>query len=318
MKYHLIALFTIFVWGITFVSTKVLLVDISPLWILLLRFAFGLCILCVMRPHVMKLRERTDEVLFVAAGAAGIAAYYLLENVALVFTTATAVGVIVAASPLFTALLSAALGDRSSLNVRFFCGFALAMGGLVIVGAGTMGEEDFIGLTGFDLLGDMLALAAALVWAVYSILVARIAQKGYETIAATKRTFVWGVAFILIATLAFDPQMPQLSALLDWRNALNLLFLGAVASAACFVTWGVAVKHLGATATSTYIYLVPAITATASILILGEPLNVLIILGLAMTIAGLFLSQKRGVDKEAEIRTETMHSETLEEPLKWH
>lgn len=37
MKYHLVALFTIFVWGITFVSTKVLLVDLSPLWILLLR-----------------------------------------------------------------------------------------------------------------------------------------------------------------------------------------------------------------------------------------------------------------------------------------
>lgn len=41
MKYHLVALFTIFVWGFTFVSTKVLLADISPLWILLLRFDSG-------------------------------------------------------------------------------------------------------------------------------------------------------------------------------------------------------------------------------------------------------------------------------------
>ena len=97
MKYHLVALFTIFVWGFTFVSTKVLLVDLSPLWILLLRFVLGLCLLCVMRPHVLRLKERTDEVLFAAAGATSIAAYYLLENVALVFTTATAVGVIVAA-----------------------------------------------------------------------------------------------------------------------------------------------------------------------------------------------------------------------------
>ena len=288
MKYHLVALFTIFVWGITFVSTKVLLVDISPLWILLLRFALGLCILCVMRPHVLRLKERTDEVLFAAAGATGIAAYYLL-----VFTTATAVGVIVAASPLFTALISAALGDRSSINTRFFCGFALAMAGLIVVGAGTMGEGDIVNFTGFDLFGDMLALTAALMWAVYSTLVSRIAQKGYETIAATKRTFVWGVAFILVITLIFDPYAPQPSALLDWQNVLNLLFLGAVASAACFVTWGVAVKHLGATTTTTYIYLVPAITATASILILGEPLNAPIILGLAMTIAGLLLSQKR-------------------------
>lgn len=69
MKYHLVALFTIFVWGITFVSTKVLLVDLSPLWILLLRFVLGLCILCVIRPHVLRLKERTDEALFAAAGA---------------------------------------------------------------------------------------------------------------------------------------------------------------------------------------------------------------------------------------------------------
>ena len=81
MKYHLVALFTIFVWGITFVSTKVLLVDISPLWILLLRFVLGLCILCVMRPHVLRLNERTDEALFAAAGATGIAAYYLVPAI---------------------------------------------------------------------------------------------------------------------------------------------------------------------------------------------------------------------------------------------
>ncbi len=294
MKHHLVALFTIFIWGITFVSTKVLLEDISPLWILLLRFALGLCILFAIRPHILRLQARKDELLFAAAGATGVAAYYLLENIALVFATATAVGVIVAASPLFTALISAALGDRTAINARFFCGFALAMAGLAIVGIGTAGEGDLLDFTGFALFGDGLALGAALVWAVYSTLVSRIAAKGYETIAATKRTFVWGVAFILLVTLVFDAHPPQLWALMEWQNILNLLFLGAVASAACFVTWGVAVKRLGATATSTYIYLVPAITATASILILGEPLNAPVVSGLAMTIAGLLLSQKRG------------------------
>ncbi len=291
MKYHLVALFTIGVWGMTFVSTKVLLTDVSPLWILLLRFALGLLVLCAIRPHVLKLRHGKDELLFAAAGATGIASYYLLENVALVYASATSVGVIVAASPLFTALFSTAFGDRSSMNARFFCGFALAMAGLVVVGVGATGHEGAMDFAGPAAFGDLLALAAAFVWAVYSTLVARIAGRGYETIAATKRTFVWGVAFILAATLAFDPHPPQVDALLNWRAALNLVFLGAVASAACFVSWSVAVKHLGATVTATYIYLVPAITATASVIILGEPLNAPIVAGLVMTIAGLLLSQ---------------------------
>ena len=293
MKYHLIALFTIFVWGTTFVSTKVLLVSLSPLWILLLRFAIGFIVLCALRPHILRLDERKHELLFVAAGATGIAAYYLLENVALVFTTATAVGVIVAASPLFTAIISALLGDRSSLNARFFAGFLLAMGGLVVVGIGAESDSMTAPFGEVSLFGDFLALLAALVWAVYSVLVQKIASLGYETISSTKRTFLWGLVFIVPISVLFNGDLVSSEVLLQWDNALNLLFLGVVASAACFVTWGVSVKHLGPTISTTYIYLVPAITATASILLLGEPLNVLIVLGVLMTIAGLLLSQRR-------------------------
>ncbi len=291
MKYHLVALFTVFAWGTTFVSTKVLLANFSPLWILLIRFAIGFCALCLIRPHILHLEQRKHELLFAAAGLSGIAAYYLLENVALVFTTATAVGVIVAAAPLFTGILSALLGNRSALNWRFFCGFALAMGGLLVVSAGTGNEDSIATFGSFSLFGDLLALLAALVWAVYSILVKRIAEAGYETVASTKRIFLWGLALIVPATLLCGGPLPPGEALLDWQNISNLLFLGLVASAACFATWGTSVKHLGPTVSTTYIYLVPAITATASVLILGEPMDLLIVAGLAMTIAGLLLSQ---------------------------
>ena len=80
---------------------------------------------------------------------------------------------------------------------------------------------------------------------------------------------------------------------LEWQKLLNLLFLGVVALAACFVTWGVSVKHLGPTISTTYIYLVPAITATAAIILLGEPLNAPVVIGVVMTIAGLLVSQQR-------------------------
>ena len=297
MRYHLIALFTIFVWGTTFVSTKVLLVDFSPLWILLIRFAIGFIALCALRPHILRLEERKHELLFIAAGATGIGAYYLMENVALVFTTATAGGVLVAASPLFTAILAALLGDRSSLTPRFFLGFAIAMGGLVVIGVGSSPDGEAFALTSDALLGDVLALLAGLVWAVYSILVQRIASLGYETVATTKQTFLWGLVFIVPATLIVDGVTFPVQDVFEWQNTLNLLFLGVVASAACFVTWGVSVKHLGPTISTTYIYLVPAITAMAAIVLLGEPLNAPVVVGVAMTIAGLLVSQKRAALK---------------------
>lgn len=288
MRYHLIALFTVFAWGLTFVSTKVLLNNFTPLWILLIRFVIGFICLCILRPHILKLRDRKHEWLFVLAGATGIAAYYLLENIALVFTTATAVGVIVAASPIFTTILLALLGVKGALNVRFFIGSLLAMGGLVLVGIGSDLEGILGGMASVEALaGDGMALAAGLVWAVYSITIKRISDLGYETIAVTKRTFIWGLVFMIPAAILFGGEAPSLEVLGQPVNIANLAFLGVVASAACFATWGIAVKDLGPIMSTTYIYLVPAITAVASIIMLGEPLSAFIVMGIVLTIAGL-------------------------------
>lgn len=71
-----------------------------------------------------------------------------------------------------------------------------------------------------------------------------------------------------------------------------MLFLGVGASAACFATWGIAVKLLGAVKTSAYIYLVPVITVAASVLVLGEPLTPQIGVGVVLTCAGLVLSER--------------------------
>ena len=127
---------------------------------------------------------------------------------------------------------------------------------------------------------------------VYSTLVDRIADAGYETLAATKRIFAWGLLFMMPA-VPFAGAFPALG-LVDPLVVANLLFLGLGASAACFATWNFAVKHLGAVVTSTYIYLVPALTGAASALVLGEPMTPPIVGGVALTIAGLMLSNRKG------------------------
>lgn len=123
----------------------------------------------------------------------------------------------------------------------------------------------------FTILVWSTTFVAALVWSVYSTLVDRIADAGYETLAATKRIFAWGLLFMMPA-VPFAGAFPALG-LVDPLVVANLLFLGLGASAACFATWNFAVKHLGAVATSTYIYLVPALTGAASALVLGEPVT---------------------------------------------
>ena len=144
MNAHLIALATVLVWGVTFVSTKVLLVDFAPIEILFIRFLMGFAALWLLRRHVLRTKKRSHELLFAAAGITGVTLYYLLENVALVYANASVVGVVVAVSPLFTAILGTLTGSERKLGVRFFAGFVVAMAGIALVslqGAVTVGPD---------------------------------------------------------------------------------------------------------------------------------------------------------------------------------
>ncbi|MCD8016474.1 MAG: DMT family transporter [Oscillospiraceae bacterium] len=284
---HLTAFLTIVIWGTTFISTKTLLADFQPVEILLFRFVMGFFALLLISPHRLRGVTRRQELTFAAAGLCGICLYYLLENIALVYTLASNVGVIISVAPFFTAILSRLfLKGEGRLGAGFFVGFVAAMLGIALISFNGARLE-------LNPKGDILALAAAFVWACYSILTKIISGYEYPIILTTRRTFFYGIIFMLPALALFDfsPDWAQLG---DLTNALNILYLGLGASALCFVTWNFAVKRLGAVRTSVYIYMIPVITMITSALILGEPVTPLSLLGTALTIAGLFLSSLRG------------------------
>ena len=195
---HLSALLTILIWGTTFISTKVLLVDFQPVEILLFRFVMGLLALLIVYPHRMKGTTRKQELTFVVAGLCGVCLYYLLENIALTYTMASNVGVIISVAPFFTAILSHLfLKQDEKLRANFFIGFVVAMAGIALI--------SFNGSTlQLNPVGDLLALLAAFLWACYSILTRKISSFGYNTILTTRRVFFYGILFMIPALFLFD------------------------------------------------------------------------------------------------------------------
>lgn len=280
---HITALFTILVWGTTFVSTKILLVDFTPIEILFIRFVVGFLALFLIMPRIMRWMGWRCEKLFMLAGLFGVTLYYLLENIALTGTLATNVGVIVSVAPFFTAVLERFINKGKPLSLQFVVGFIVAMVGICFISFSETGIH-------LSFSGDVLALCAAVVWACYSVCMTRISALGLPTVKATRRVFEYGLLFMIpfLPVLGFAPDA---SAFLSPINIGNLLFLGLGASAACFVTWNFSVKRLGAVVTSVYIYLVPVITAVASWIVLGERLVPLALCGVVLTIIGLFISQ---------------------------
>lgn len=281
---HLAALLTIVIWGTTFISTKILLVDFKPVEILFFRFVMGFVILLAISPKRLKTKSRKEELTFIFAGLCGICLYYLLENIALTYTLASNVGVIISVAPFFIAIAAHLfMKSEEKLRIQFFAGFIVAMIGIVLISFNGQSLE-------LNPLGDLLAIAAVLVWAVYSILTKKISSFGYPVILSTRRTFFYGILFMIPTLLFFDFQ-PGLSRFTDMTYLFNILYLGLGASALCFVTWNFAVKELGAVKTSVYIYMVPVITVITSVLILHEKLTLLAGIGTVLTLIGLFLSE---------------------------
>lgn len=288
---HLAALFTIVIWGTTFISTKVLLKDFEPVEILFFRFILGYIALWCVFPHRPVWNGRRKEMVFMAAGLCGICLYYLLENIALTCTLASNVGVIISAAPFFTAILSCIFTKNSEkMGISFFAGFILAMVGICFMSFGGSAPT-------LSIKGDLLAMAAALVWACYSILTKKISAFQMPTIYTTRRIFFYGILFMIPSLFFFDFR-PDVSRFANPSYAFNIIFLGLGASALCFVTWNYAVKILGAVRTSVYIYMVPVVTVVTSVLILKEKLTLFSLAGMIFTVAGLFLSEMKHHKKQ--------------------
>ncbi|KMW16046.1 DMT family transporter [Enterocloster citroniae] len=283
---HAAALFTVIVWGTTFISTKVLLRAFSPLEILFLRFVLGFVMLCIINPKPFRTKSKKEEAMMALAGLTGICLYYLLENVALTYTQASNISVIVSIAPIFTGILAHFFLDGEKLKGSFIVGFFCAIAGIGLISFGGSGG------VAFNPAGDLMAVAAAMIWGVYSILSRKIGSLGYDVIQTTRRTFFYGIA-CMIPALFFMDFHPSLGELRSGVNLFNMVYLGLGASAMCFVTWNISVRILGAVKTSIYIYMVPVITIIISIPVLGEVITPWTAAGTFLTLAGLFISEGR-------------------------
>ena len=299
LPWHLLALIVVAIWGITFVSTKTLIsAGLDPAEIFVVRFSLayvGIWVLSLVQPGGKRLfcRSWQDELLFAFLGVSGGSCYFLTENTALAYTQASNVSFLVCSAPLWTILFSLIYRrlrrDRfADAMERVGSGWMLALGTLMALGGMALmlfdGQRVQVSLR-----GDLLALGAALCWAFYSLFIGRMTDE-YGALFATRKVFFYGILTILPFLLGREFAPPAL-----FREPAvwcNLLFLGLIASLACFVAWNRVTARLGNISAVNYVYLNPIFTLISAMILLGERLtpvsaggSVLILLGVIL--AGL-------------------------------
>ena len=284
---HVGAVLTMVAWGISFVSSKVLLDNgLNAVELYVYRFGLAyLLLLCMCHKKLMSNNWR-DEMLFLVCGLCGGSIYFIAENIALKYTLVSNVSLITTTSPLLTTLLLGALYKSERPSAGVLGGSLVAFLG---VGCVIFNSSFVIKMNPF---GDLLALGAAFTFAIYAVVLRRL-NAFYSATFITRKTFFYGVITAL-PFLPMDPEHASLDVLLRPAVWGNIVFLSAFASVFAFMIWSIAIKKMGTVKASNYLYFQPVVTLVASALILSEKVTIVGYTGCALILIGVWLSDWLG------------------------
>lgn len=286
--FHVTAVVIVGIWGLTFISTKLLIgAGMAPQEIFLLRFLMAYIGIWFLSKRKWLADRWQDELWLLLGGVTGGSFYFLTENMALEYTLATNVSFLVCTTPLVTMLLSLWLYRNVRATRALVGGSLTALAGVALV----VCNGHFV--LHLSPVGDLLSLLASFSWAIYSLIMRRMADR-YDSVFITRKIFFYGLLTIL-SVFFFRPWQFDVSRLLDASVLFHLLFLGILASLGCFAVWNVVLKRLGTVRASNYIYLNPVFTLIGSAIVLGERLTPMAWAGMALILGGVYWAgRKRG------------------------
>lgn len=281
------ALFSVLAWGSSFIATKVVLRDVTPVTVVWLRFAIGVSVMGAVTLARRQLWRPgwKDLVYFALMGFNGITFHQWLQSTGLVTAQATTTAWIVASTPVFIALLGR-LVLRESLGWLRIAGIGLAALGVLLV----VSRGDFASLAAgrIGTPGDRLILLSAPNWAVFSVL----SRRGLERHpAAGMMFFVMAFGWLFSSLLFFGGSGLEEIGKLTLQGWMGVLFLGLACSGLAYVFWYGALQALPASQVGAFLYLEPLAAAIVAAVVLGEPLVWSSLVGGAVILLGVWMVQ---------------------------
>ena len=282
---YILAISIVFLWGATFVNTKVLYnAGLHPLDIFVIRFVIAYLCIWTISPRTLWANSWRDELNMVWLGITGGSLYFLAENYAVGLSLVTNVSFLVCTAPLVTVILGLAFVKSIKASWKLILGSLVA-----VIGVGLVIFNGHFVLH-LNPLGDFLALVASFAWAIYSLLMKKISNQ-YSAIFITRKVFFYGLVTVLPIYL-FEPWTTSWSMLCEPKIWINLAFLGVIASFVCFLFWAWVIAKIGAMKASNLIYLNPVSTFVTSAIFLDEPITIMSFLGSAFILLGVSIANK--------------------------
>lgn len=284
-KQHLLAnmmmIVTILLWGISFISIKIVVTEVPPVTLALSRFVIAsvlLSLLLKQREPAAKV-DKTDMARMALAGFLGITLYFCFENTGVKLTTAVNASLIVSVIPILAICLDV-LFFRARLS-------PLKIGGIIIAVIGTYLAVTANGALDFNsanFTGNLFMVGAMLCWTFYT-LVNKSLQSKYSGLCMTTYQTIIGTVLLVPLSLTEYQQ---------WRifslEALcHILFLAVCCSALCYLLYMYVLKHLDVAVTTLYLNLVPVVGVVGGYFILGESVLPIQLIGGSLTLLAIVI-----------------------------
>lgn len=287
---HILAFAIVCVWGTTFVSSKVLINNgLRPADVFFCRFLLAYLFIWIVSPRKLFANSLKDELLLMLLGVTGGSLYFQAENTALVYTSVTNVSLIVCTTPILTSVVMSLTKGGEHLVRRQVVGTLIAFVGMAMV---VLNGHFALKLSP---LGDLLAFLAAWSWAFYSVITKRLNNK-YRNLFIIRKVFFYGLMTIL-PVFFWSGFMTDVSILLKPQVIFNLIFLGMLASLACFVLWNVVMDRIGVLVASNYLYLNPVVAIVTASLIINERITLFAVAGTFLILFGLYRASTKKANK---------------------
>ena len=224
---------------------------------------------------------RNDWLGLVGLGVVGHFFYQYLFISGLSQTSVANSSLMLAATPVAIALLSALLG-QDRVSPLHWLGAALSLGGIYVV----VGDGAALGSS--SLRGDVTMFGAVFCWAVFT-LGARPLMKRHSPVGVT------GVSMTIGTVLYVAALMPHLLTV-EWAQVSAatwgaLVYSALFALCVSYTIWYAAVREIGSARTSVYSNIVPLVALATAVIFLGEPLGLTKSAGAAMVLIGVALTR---------------------------
>jgi drug/metabolite transporter (DMT)-like permease len=281
---------TVLLWALNLSVTKYILTHgFLPLPYATVRYGLAALIFVGLTLYIERtLRVERRHVPILALAAVLLMVNQLCFVFALDVTTASTIGLLLGAIPIFAALFGLLLGTERATG-RFWLAASVSAVGVGLVAIGSAGELS----SGFG--GIILGLATAATWAAYSVTVAPL-MRSYSPsrMSAIVIPATW-VALVLTGI----PQSADQDWEVGWEIWALLIFATIGPLVVTNVLWFRSVHKIGANRASLAANLEPFVAAVLAVILLSEPLGLVQIMGGVLIALGILVVRRRAAAPQA-------------------